>query len=346
MSYNQLSSEDIVLSSEAITTPIWSGDGAGTATMSTFVTSSVQELGLSGDYYLDIYQNSDSPTVEFACTFADKYGKGAFPYNTAVPENTPTRTIFGQYRSLVLGDEESDFYFGGNEGADSVSSSFFWAINIDRARYKESLMPGTLVLALSGSSSDLILVDDSTVQGNTRYLDSGRVYNIVGGKLATNSSPDKPVYYPDPNNSTVYGYLLPDIGVLLLDGLPLINEGVIVDPAFWDGGHISSDATMSTCVQALITRIKSFTLQAKETVTSNYVFIRAKNSEFNYSMNPSNITSTGELRYRVMVNSPETYITSIGLYNSNNDLVAIAKLSRPLPKNFTKEALFRIKLDY
>lgn len=346
MPYNQLSSEDIVLSSEPVTTPIWSGEGAGTATMTTFTTSSVQEMGLSGDYYLDIYQSPSSPTVEFACTFANKEGKGAFPYNAAVPENTPTRTIFGQYRSLVLGDEESDFYFGGNEGANSVSSSFFWAINIDRARYKESLMPGTLVLALSGSSSDLVLVDDSTIQGNTRYLDSGRVYNVVEGKIATNSSPSVPVYYPDPEKPASYGYFLPDIGVILLDGLSLINKGVIVDPTFWSGGQISSNATMSTCIMALIQRIKSFTLQAKETVTSNYIFIRAKNSEFNYSMNPSNITSTGELRYRVMVNSPETYITSIGLYNSNNDLVAVAKLSRPLPKNFTKEALFRIKLDY
>lgn len=345
MSYNQLSSEDVVLSSETVTTPIWSGEGAGIATMTSFVTSSVQEAGLSGDYYLDIYQAS-SPTVEFACTFANKEGKGAFPYNTAVPENTPTRTIFGQYRSLVLGDEESDFYFGGNGGADSVSSSFFWAINIDRARYKESLMPGTLVLALSGSSSDLVLVDDSTIQGNARYLDSGRVYNVVEGKIATNSSPSDPVYYPDPEKPASYGYFLPDIGVILLDGLSLINKGVIVDPTFWSGGQISSNATMSTCIMALIQRIKSFTLQAKETVTSNYIFIRAKNSEFNYSMNPSNITSTGELRYRVMVNSPETYITSIGLYNSNNDLVAVAKLSRPLSKNFTKEALFRIKLDY
>lgn len=207
-------------------------------------------------------------------------------------------------------------------------------------------MPGTLVLALSGSSSDLVLVDDSTIQGNTRYLDSGRVYNVVEGKIATNSSPSVPVYYPDPEKPASYGYFLPDIGVILLDGLSLINKGVIVDPTFWSGGQISSNATMSTCIMALIQRIKSFTLQAKETVTSNYIFIRAKNSEFNYSMNPSNITSTGELRYRVMVNSPETYITSIGLYNSNNDLVAVAKLSRPLPKNFTKEALFRIKLDY
>jgi hypothetical protein len=47
-----------------------------------------------------------------------------------------------------------------------------------------------------------------------------------------------------------------------------------------------------------------------------------------------------------MIDSPQGYITSVGLYNDNNDLLGIAKLSRPLLKDFTKEALIRVKLDY
>jgi hypothetical protein len=47
-----------------------------------------------------------------------------------------------------------------------------------------------------------------------------------------------------------------------------------------------------------------------------------------------------------MVNNPQSYITTVGLYNDTNDLVAVAKLSKPLLKDFTKEALIRIKLDY
>ena len=338
MAYNLLSSEDIVLSSEAVTTPMWSN---GTSTMSTFGSSSIQVMGLSGDYYIDIYETSDpdvsgsNAAVEFACTFADKYGRGASPYNDQVPENTPSRTIFGQYRSLVLGDEESDFYFGGSDTASSVSSSYFWVVNIDRARYKESLMPGTLVLNLSGSTP-LVLVDNSSVQGSARYIDSGQVFNLVEGDLASGSTD---TYLPKVDTlSTSYGYFLPNIGVILIDGQSLVSKGIVPDP--------TSGTSMDDSIMSFVNVLNSFTLQAKETVTSNYIFIRVKNSEFNYSMNPSNITSTGELRHKVMINSPETYITSVGLYNSNNDLVAVAKLSRPLPKNFTKEALFRIKLDY
>ena len=89
-----------------------------------------------------------------------------------------------------------------------------------------------------------------------------------------------------------------------------------------------------------------FGIRSEETVSSNYVFVRARNSEFNYSNNPSNITGSGELRHDVMIDNPQSYITAVGLYNDNNDLLATAKLSRPLIKDFTKEALIRIKLDY
>ena len=47
-----------------------------------------------------------------------------------------------------------------------------------------------------------------------------------------------------------------------------------------------------------------------------------------------------------MINTPQAFVTSVGLYNDNNDLIAVAKLSRPLMKDFTKESLVRIKLDY
>ena len=47
-----------------------------------------------------------------------------------------------------------------------------------------------------------------------------------------------------------------------------------------------------------------------------------------------------------MIDNPVTYITTVGLYNDAGDLVAVAKLSQPVAKDFTKEALIRVKLDY
>ena len=89
-----------------------------------------------------------------------------------------------------------------------------------------------------------------------------------------------------------------------------------------------------------------FQAQSNETVSSRYFFTRVKNSEFNYTTNPSIIDANGNLLYTTLINNPQTFITTVGMYNDNNELLAVAKLSKPLVKDFTKEALIRIKLDY
>ena len=91
----------------------------------------------------------------------------------------------------------------------------------------------------------------------------------------------------------------------------------------------------------------TFRLNSHETITSDYVFVRARNSEFNYSENPTFISgSTGEVLYDDFINNPQVYFTTVGMYNDNNELLAVAKLSKPLVKDFTKEALIRVKLDF
>ena len=90
----------------------------------------------------------------------------------------------------------------------------------------------------------------------------------------------------------------------------------------------------------------NFQLNSEETITSDYIFVRIKNNDFNYTTNPSMISGSGEFYYPSLVNNPQTFITTVGMYNDNNELLAVAKLSKPLVKDFTKEALVRVKLDF
>jgi hypothetical protein len=90
----------------------------------------------------------------------------------------------------------------------------------------------------------------------------------------------------------------------------------------------------------------SFQLRSQETVSSRFFFTRVKNGDFNYTTNPSIIDANGNLLFTTLINNPQTFITTVGMYNDNNELLAVAKLSKPLVKDFTKEALIRIKLDY
>jgi len=340
MSYKRFDTEDVVVSAESVTAPVWSGDAT---TLTSFFTSSTQIGGTSADYYYDIYQtasNLDTARVQFSIAYADKKGSGSLYFNTSVTSSSPSMTIYGQYRNLVLGDEETDFTFG------TVTSEHFYAIAIDRARYKEALLPGTLALTLhvSASGQELKLVDASQVVTTTTFSDAGRVYELVSGSLGSvYTGLDTNGYTP---NSGSYGKLLPDIGVLLINGNAL-------DAPIASGGlALNIDRSPNTAganpakLYDLLSLSGSFRIQSEETITSNFVFMRARNSEFNYSTNPSLITGSGELRHNVMINTPQSYITAVGLYNDNNDLLAVAKLSRPLLKDFTKEALVRIKLDY
>jgi len=90
-----------------------------------------------------------------------------------------------------------------------------------------------------------------------------------------------------------------------------------------------------------------FTARSAEIISSNHYFLRLNNKEFNYSNNPSFATgSNGQLANQDFENDPKVFVTTVGLYNDSNELLAVAKLSRPLEKSFSKEALLRVRLDF
>ena len=80
---------------------------------------------------------------------------------------------------------------------------------------------------------------------------------------------------------------------------------------------------------------------------STFFFTRVKNAEYNFSNNPSYVTgSDGDLGQSTFIGDPKTYITTVGLYNNDNELLAIAKLSKPILKSFSNEVLVKVKLDF
>jgi len=337
MSFKRLDPEDISISAESVVAPLWSTD---TKYLTTFYTSSGQVSSNTGNYFYEIYENdpalSTPSNVQFAIAFGDKIGRGTVPYNAGVITKTPSSTIYGQYRNLVFGDEDTGFVFS------TYESDYIYVLNIDRARYKEKLLPGSFNLKLQNSNGDVLhLTDNSNDITTVSYVDAGRIYDIVSGSdgSAYNGLGHSSVYGS-------YGKFLPDVGVVILNGvalqLPANGGGINLGTTF---GIQGTDLNLNKLYN-VIKLGASGSLQSEETVSSNFVFVRVRNSEFNYSTNPSNITSSGELRHDVMINTPQAYITTVGLYNDNNDLLGVAKLSRPLLKDFTKEALVRIKLDY
>jgi hypothetical protein len=346
MAFSPLAPEDFVVSSDAISATLWSN---GNPTLTTFFTSSTQEAGSSGDFYLNVYQTASTDaaaSIQFAIAYGNENGSGSANYNNAVNGKSPTGTIFGQWQDLVIGNENVNFTFG------TITSSQFYALTFDRTRYKESLFLGSLSLRISGSSGSITLTDDSNYVTAVQYTEAGRVFQLITGsqgtKAAIGNSNTADGYS---KNSGSYGWLLPDIGSIILNPLALADFAVSGGIGFrYSGSATGSSAPNTSPNRSMYQAISggaSFSINSQETITSDYIFVRPRSSEYNYSENPSYISgSTGEVLYPYFINNPQTYITTIGLYNDTNELLAVAKLSRPLLKNFTKEALVRIKLDF
>lgn len=332
MSFKRLDPEDFLVSVDSITATAWS---TNSPTLNTFFTSSVTSTNDS--YYKNVYQTASTlsnAAVQFAITYGNQNGSGSANFNDLVPGVSPTRTVYGQYRNLVYGSETAQFIFG------TVTASDFWAISVDRARYKEHLLKGTFNLQIKNGSTALNLTDNSGMVSTDTYLDCGRVYQIISGSNGTANTSINSNGYSTSSGS--YGLFLPDIATILLNPLAL-SQSINLEPS----RSSDSDGLNINKLFTAISGAGSFQVNSEESVTSDYIFVRARNSEFNYSENPSFISgSTGDVIFSNFINSPQTYMTTVGFYNDTNELLAVAKLSKPLTKDFTKEALVRVKLDF
>ena len=339
MSFKRLDPQDVAISAESIVAPAWTNQAT---TLTAFYTSSIQVGQNSGKYYSDIYQTDPTNTaasLQFSVAYGNYLGSGSQQLSL-VSGSSPSAINYGQYRTLVNGDENTNFTFG------TVTPQSIFVIAVNRSKYKEKLLPGSFNLTLASGSNTLKLTDNSKSVTAVSYVDAGRVYDIVSGSDGVvNTTVNSQGFTP---GSGSYGKFLPDVGIIILNGAALSGSVAVAKGMALpinQGANVDARINLNTIYNA-ISLGGNFKLQSEETVSSNYVFVRVRNNEFNYSTNPSNISGSGELRWDVMVNTPQAYITTVGMYNDNNDLLGVAKLSKPLLKDFTKEALVRIKLDY
>lgn len=317
----------------------------------------------SGQFFMEIYDkhpvNDTTAEVQYSIAYGHRNGLGSELFNTGTGAETfsAAKAIYSQYRNLVFGgDETQNFNFAGYTPDD------IYVININRARYKNAIRLGNIKINLSAGSGSLAsgakrtitLTDDSvTTSGSANAIRPGvgREFNIVSGsngvRLGTTTSQ---------TTSGSYGYVYPDAGFIILNADALDVSSSLANFAAGAGGiNLATSHSVGTGVahadnprrlQDAIKQGGSFILDSQEDIASKFYFCRVFNRDFNYSTNDSFTGTDGTLTYDSMIDNPQVYITTIGLYNNNQDLLAVAKLSQPLPKNFTKEALIKVKLDY
>ena len=348
-----------------VSKPLWTkiGTSGNAATLNDFYINTNADVGITTSstlpYYLNIYDedpgsvHSGSADPNFAIAYGHRTGGGAYNHNsnTEYGLQYPTRAIYAQYKALLLDPSDTKFSFGG------VDSDDIWVVNINRARIKEKLDPGNWELRLtsasdfvSGGGHPLNLIDDS-LQGMNPYgtvdapVQGGRVFNIMSGTIEL---PDDDPNFAVPTGSTKYGLVYPDLGIMVLH--PTAISGAIPTLAPITSNTSSDQDTPRTNLLAFEEAIESgsfFRARSEEEVTSTHYFCRIQNKDYNFSNNPTFFTSSdGSFTNASFFKDPKVYITTVGLYNENNELLAVAKLSKPLLKSFSKEAVIKVKLDF
>jgi hypothetical protein len=268
---------------------------------------------------------------------------------------------FDETGSLRLLDEDGDLIAGGTK----IKECYF--VNFSRILSKDEIKKGTFemeVVTTQAHSVNAVLSTNRIKITDASGSDGYFVNSPAGeyGILFASGSAGANVTSADKDYKV--GLIFYQAGVAVISG-SIFNDSD-------DGGILNTSAGTLTLsptnaaatgfgtitgssvdVMANNLRARLYNLQFNNTteLNSTIYFCRASNSEFNYSANPTYLSTSGGPSEIVVKDGsvstdPHSYITSVGLYSADNELLAVAKVSEPLKKDPTNELTLRVRLDY
>ena len=340
---NSAESGDVITNiKDIVSSGMWA---EGAASITSFFTSSVQS-GSSGDYYLDAYasnpQSDTQAKSQFSVAFGHFNGSGSMG-RMGIVGNRASAAVYRQLSQTLLGPGEDQFTFAGT--GTNVKPKYVYAIAVSRQQLREKMDPGNWELHLKKGSDVLKFIDDSGATTNPEVNQGGRVFNIVSGSIATGTAVVNTAAASQTNGA--YGLFYPDLGLLIFNGPQLDassgNKGI----ALGSGIASNSNGDNNTIFYEAVKAGAYFQSRREEVITSQHYFCRVPNKEFNFSSNPTFATaSDGSFTQATFFKNPKTFITQVGLYNDAGELLAVAKLSKPLLKSYSREAIIKVKLDF
>ena len=347
-SFKEFSADSISTNQrEVVTAPLWSNSQT---TLTAVFTSSAQSNN-EKRYFYEVYNsqsNSQGAESQFSIAYGhvNGSGSGTGSYGQNLLDY-PTKAIYSQYKQLLLNASETLFKFSNNE-----TSNYVYVVNINRSRYKDRMDTSTWQLNLAKLTSPgtlaspisiISLIDDSGNSSTELASQGGRVYNVVSGSIANGVKV---------GDATPYGLFYPDYGVIILNG-----NALDASASFFTENNTSTGLYDQDNIKRFFTSISGsiqsnpssfgFKANTSEVLNSTYYFARLQNNEFNYSTNPSFYSSSANiLKWPSMYDNPRTYVTTVGLYDDYQNLLAVAKLNKSVAKTFDKELVIKIKIDY
>ena len=350
--YGVVYSGDIITETEIETKELWCSGSTTQQNHWRDVTASLDDL----DFCLDVYSNdlnSQCTCLQYRIFYGDYDGKGAIDLG-GLDNETLTKAIYSQFANILLPQGQSKFVIDDNE------EDYIYVIDVKRDRYGTSMDTGNWELNLGWISSSITTgnspsssisfvswkttgsyVDSSVTSSRREVYLTSKTYDVVQGTLEDGI-----------NDTGSIGIFYPNHGIIVLAGSKM--------DSLFNFNTNRNIQKHGLNPYRLFTSISGASAPNKYTDSSgdpigfkarkllinynNYYFIRVKNQLFNYSNNPTYISGSEGLIIDEFKAKEKSYITSIGLYNSNKELLAVAKLPKPYLKSASEEALFNIKV--
>jgi hypothetical protein len=370
MIFSQFTADDIVVGRINQVSSGLFGSGSLYLSQSAFTTSSAQANTMigtnqfdvrNGQYYTNVYSGGD---LYFSIAYGDYANTGSSKYDsTAVTAasrvlTNETKVIYSQYRNTLLQPGDNFFSFASGSVSTPQDSQAIFVMNYTSDKIKDQIDPGQIQINFLGTNGQYSFIDDSSIINKQQS-----VYNMISGSVVNGV----PTPYTNNNAFTAkyegIGLFYPTNGVVVFNAINLEKRvGITADDEILNRNNYPN--TTSNTFQSFwrvwthdfFLRIKQSTkpmaVRKSEFVPSTNYFVRVKNKQFNYSNNPTFVSdgtdgkTKGTIVYQDLINNPRTYITGVGLYDTNNELIAIGKVSRPVQKNFDSELLLKVRIDF
>ena len=291
--------------------------------------------------------------------------------SSANTQNADKINIYNQMAQLLVGHDQTgsirEFDQDGNlsEGAKLKECIF---VNFARLLQKDELKKGSfnLKLGVSGSFSSgavetefnqLLTITDTDAATQYKVNSPAGEYAILYATGATTPANTKAglLYYQAGvavlTASVFLGNGTDATNALVTGTIGVLPDGGATDPGFTINETLKTVSISGSC-DGFRNRLYDIDFNNTTELNSTVYFCRAGHSEFNYSSNPSYISDAGGLQksqIRVKnstLDQPVSYITTVGLYSADNELLAVAKVSEPLKKTPDTELTLRVRLDF
>lgn len=269
-------------------------------------------------------------------------------------QNAKKLNLYNQMAQVLVGHDatgsirefDQDGNFIGTTG-DKITRPIF--INFARLLSKDEVKKGSFTLKIfgdttftqAGYSGTPITIQDTNAQNDYRVNSPAGEYGILSASAGASSG------------TPACGLIFYQAGVAVLDGSAIFTTSSTVvaansemDAAGQSWDQITTGSAITASCDAIRNRLQEVSFNNTTELNSTIHFCRVNHNDFNYSANPTYLSQSKIRVKNSTTDAPVSYITTVGLYSADNELLAVAKLSEPLKKDPTNEMTIRVRLDY